>query len=172
MIKIWRRGRDSNPRNACTLNGFRDRPVRPLRHLSKKVDLSVDGGWAYVRAPGRLPTEWSRGCYHDRPMPVKGWLIFSHCRVLRTDLNLLRSLNACRYRHVTERLFGEPNACCGKDNGQSQDAAIECWAAQPLSPPSVKIPCGQSEWRVPFNIVDKTFDLRFDTRKFIDNSCR
>ena len=30
----WRRGRDSNPRNACALNGFRDRPVRPLRHLS------------------------------------------------------------------------------------------------------------------------------------------
>ncbi len=32
----WRRGRDSNPRNACALNGFRDRPVRPLRHLSAK----------------------------------------------------------------------------------------------------------------------------------------
>ena len=30
----WRRGRDSNPRNACALNGFRDRPDRPLRHLS------------------------------------------------------------------------------------------------------------------------------------------
>ncbi len=31
---IWRRGWDSNPRTACTVNGFRDRPVRPLRHLS------------------------------------------------------------------------------------------------------------------------------------------
>jgi uncharacterized protein len=30
-----RRGRDSNPRNACALNGFRDRPDRPLRHLSR-----------------------------------------------------------------------------------------------------------------------------------------
>ena len=30
----WRRGWDSNPRNACALNGFRDRPDRPLRHLS------------------------------------------------------------------------------------------------------------------------------------------
>lgn len=29
-----RRGRDSNPRYACTHNGFRDRPVQPLRHLS------------------------------------------------------------------------------------------------------------------------------------------
>ena len=27
-----RRGWDSNPRNACTFNGFQDRPVRPLRH--------------------------------------------------------------------------------------------------------------------------------------------
>ena len=30
----WRRGRDSNPRTTCAVNGFRDRPVRPLRHLS------------------------------------------------------------------------------------------------------------------------------------------
>ena len=30
----WRRDRDSNPGNCCQLNGFRDRPVRPLRHLS------------------------------------------------------------------------------------------------------------------------------------------
>ncbi len=30
----WRRGWDSNPRYACTHNGFRDRPDRPLRHLS------------------------------------------------------------------------------------------------------------------------------------------
>ena len=30
-----RRGRDLNPRDACTPNGFRDRPVRPLRHPSE-----------------------------------------------------------------------------------------------------------------------------------------
>ena len=30
----WRRGWDSNPRYACTHNGFRDRPNRPLWHLS------------------------------------------------------------------------------------------------------------------------------------------
>ncbi len=29
-----RRVRDSNPRYACAYNGFRDRPVRPLRQLS------------------------------------------------------------------------------------------------------------------------------------------
>src|SRR3954468_8241675 len=30
-----RRGRDSNPRAACATNGFRDRPVQPLRHPSE-----------------------------------------------------------------------------------------------------------------------------------------
>src|ERR1700737_137595 len=30
----WRRGWDSNPRYACTHNGFRDRPDRPLWHHS------------------------------------------------------------------------------------------------------------------------------------------
>ena len=33
----WRREGDSNPRNACALNGFRDRPVQPLRHLSTGI---------------------------------------------------------------------------------------------------------------------------------------
>ena len=32
----WRRGRDSNPRYPQRHNGFRDRPVRPLRHLSER----------------------------------------------------------------------------------------------------------------------------------------
>lgn len=31
---LWRRERDSNPWTANAVNGFRDRPVRPLRHLS------------------------------------------------------------------------------------------------------------------------------------------
>jgi hypothetical protein len=33
-VYIWRRGRDSNPRYPQGYNGFRDRPDRPLRHLS------------------------------------------------------------------------------------------------------------------------------------------
>ena len=32
--KQWRRKRDSNPRNACTLNGFQDRRIQPLCHSS------------------------------------------------------------------------------------------------------------------------------------------
>ena len=30
----WRRDRDSNPGTSKLVNGFRDRPDRPLRHLS------------------------------------------------------------------------------------------------------------------------------------------
>ena len=39
----WRRERDSNPWTANAVNGFRDRPVRPLRHLSLKTILSQRG---------------------------------------------------------------------------------------------------------------------------------
>ena len=31
---MWQRDRDSNPGYPCRYNGFRIRPVRPLRHLS------------------------------------------------------------------------------------------------------------------------------------------
>ena len=31
-LRLWRWGWDSNPRYACAYNGFRDRPVQPLRH--------------------------------------------------------------------------------------------------------------------------------------------
>ena len=34
-LAFERRGRDLNPGGACTPNGFRDRPVRPLRHPSE-----------------------------------------------------------------------------------------------------------------------------------------
>src|SRR5262245_54494334 len=36
----WRRGRDSNPRRACTLNGFQDRRNRPLCHPSAFGELA------------------------------------------------------------------------------------------------------------------------------------
>ena len=37
---LQRRGRDSNPGTSKLVNGFRDRPDRPLRHLS--VDCQCD----------------------------------------------------------------------------------------------------------------------------------
>ena len=38
---VWRRGWDSNPRTARTVNGFRDRPIRPLWHLSSFLGHSA-----------------------------------------------------------------------------------------------------------------------------------
>ncbi len=58
MVELWRRGWDSNPRTACTVNGFRDRPDRPLRHLSK-----VYGGEGGIRTLGRVtPTHAFQAC--------------------------------------------------------------------------------------------------------------
>ncbi len=37
-----RRGRDSNPRYTCVHTGFRDRPDRPLRHLSEGLHGGSD----------------------------------------------------------------------------------------------------------------------------------
>ena len=34
LQSTWRRERDSNPRNTCVLNGFQDRRIQPLCHLS------------------------------------------------------------------------------------------------------------------------------------------
>lgn len=34
LQSTWRRERDSNPRNTCVLNGFQDRRIKPLCHLS------------------------------------------------------------------------------------------------------------------------------------------
>ncbi len=43
-----RRGGDSNPRSACTDNGFQDRRIQPLCHLSEKkrgIKKAVGGGF-------------------------------------------------------------------------------------------------------------------------------
>src|SRR5262249_2427199 len=53
----WRRERDSNPRCACAHNGFRDRPIQPLSHLSAgentRSGLTFPGGSWRGAAPGR-----------------------------------------------------------------------------------------------------------------------
>ena len=39
LVRLWRRGRDSNPRDAYASNGFQDRRFQPLSHLSmKRID--------------------------------------------------------------------------------------------------------------------------------------
>ena len=39
--EIWRRGRDSNPRDPCEPSGFQDRRIRPLCHLSTIVNQQL-----------------------------------------------------------------------------------------------------------------------------------
>src|SRR5713101_5232096 len=53
----WRRGWDSNPRYACTHNGFRDRPDRPLWHLSRATLIR-----------GRFPPGNRRKLRRQRPV--------------------------------------------------------------------------------------------------------
>ena len=43
-LVYWRRDRDSNPGYGCPYNGFRIRPVRPLRHLSKSARIIAASG--------------------------------------------------------------------------------------------------------------------------------
>ena len=56
---LLRRERDSNPRYSKEYNGFRDRPIRPLWHLSlrgqtKFVSMLRCGGERGIRTPGTL----------------------------------------------------------------------------------------------------------------------
>ena len=53
----WRRGWDSNPRYAHAYNGFRDRPVRPLRHPSAGGMPSPAGFARPLSTPGRPPRQ-------------------------------------------------------------------------------------------------------------------
>src|SRR5690554_4661591 len=55
----WRRGWDSNPREARASAGFQDRCLKPLGHLS--------GMFRSPRRPGRLP---GGGVRHDGRLPV------------------------------------------------------------------------------------------------------
>ena len=51
-----RRGWDSNPRYGYPYNGFRDRPIRPLWHLSGRLDhapMAVGSGTFIVLVPWR-----------------------------------------------------------------------------------------------------------------------
>src|SRR6266699_6142844 len=54
--KGWRRERDSNPRNGFPFNGFQDRRLQPLGHLSVLSEVpepDFTGPW---RDPRTLPT--------------------------------------------------------------------------------------------------------------------
>ncbi len=91
----WRRGRDLNPGYACTYTGFRNRPVRPLRHPSAGVhdeervvfaarlrlakNSTSSPPHSSARTPPRTSARWlSRGCRSrsrtEPPAPAFGSL--------------------------------------------------------------------------------------------------
>ena len=41
ILKIWRRGWDSNPRTSCPVAGFQDQCFQPLSHLPLKTCYSI-----------------------------------------------------------------------------------------------------------------------------------
>ena len=63
FVILWRRKRDSNPRNSYPFTAFRVRPVRPLRHFSsdwstaklRRIFLP-----AKARCQKKEETEWAR----------------------------------------------------------------------------------------------------------------
>ena len=78
--RLWRRGWDSNPRYPQRHNGFRDRPVRPLRHPSDPRNLGRKGRSAKRRdisvTPPRLQagkspsgTQFFGPLYRDKTEP-------------------------------------------------------------------------------------------------------
>ena len=86
MFKKWRRGRDSNPRRPCDLNGFQGRRFQPLTHLSiKNLNLSFTSGWCPGPDSNRHGKS-SRGILSPLrlPIPPPG-----HCEV-KVYLKLLK----------------------------------------------------------------------------------
>ena len=84
-----RREWDSNPRSRKRLNGFRDRPIRPLSHLSERM-----------RVPHPPRTSTCRG--GGRPLRAQE---DSNLRPLDPQSNALSRLS---YGHTTERRGFEP----------------------------------------------------------------
>src|SRR6185312_5299420 len=72
MAREWRRGWDSNPRYACTHNGFRDRPDRPLRHPS----AGSNGAASSPVSGGRTITKGSKGRKRGLPQPFTVFWLF------------------------------------------------------------------------------------------------
>ena len=61
----WRRGWDSNPRYHCWYDGFQDRYLRPLGHLSRRL-LNCIRGWDIARL-WRAP---SCGTHHNHASTI------------------------------------------------------------------------------------------------------
>jgi hypothetical protein len=81
-----RRGWDSNPRGACTPNGFQDRPVRPLRHPAEtycdRSRVTSAGAPKSRSTSGTPPWKFSRIASAMRSttaVPFRVWTISGPC---------------------------------------------------------------------------------------------
>ena len=113
LKKISRREWDSNPRSRKQLNGFRDRPIRPLSHLSETQDGSRSAKYTDVPEPTRTSLESfvpkrirTSGLWIRNPMlyPAELW---AHATVSTGSLSGSPAL--ARPRHPYLRRGGDSN---------------------------------------------------------------
>ena len=107
----WRRGWDSNPRYARTHNGFRDRPDRPLWHLS---DLTNANG----------PAIWNRRAILPLMIEPVG-------AIIKEMAPESRMTGRCFWRAQTIRL----SAACQAASHAAFSQAYRCWPKKPRTPP-------------------------------------
>ena len=103
LKRNWRRGWDSNPRYPLGYNGFRDRPDRPLRHLSW-VPAGGEGG---IRTHGRVsPTHAFQACSLSHSDTSPGYIskknrhagALAEARILQESTKLRTGVRAARRR--------------------------------------------------------------------------
>ena len=70
-LKKKRKERDSNPRYAYAYNGFRDRPNRPLSHLSRKILIQALPVILLARLGGFEPPTFGSAGQHSNPVELQ-----------------------------------------------------------------------------------------------------
>ena len=69
--KFYRRGRDSTPGSLKRDNGFRDRPVQPLRHLSVMIFIFLIKYTLYIRQPAPAPFRKSIFIFYEYALHIR-----------------------------------------------------------------------------------------------------
>jgi hypothetical protein len=129
--KKWRRGWDSNPRTGRPVNGFRDRPIQPLWHLSEA--LLESGGEGGIRTHGRVsPTHAFQACSlsHSDTSPDTACKEPAHPTARRFCAATRRRSFAAELRSLPPGLPRSPPA-----GGSTADPGRDCPGSR-SSPPS------------------------------------
>jgi hypothetical protein len=128
-LREWRRGWDSNPRTGRPVNGFRDRPIRPLWHLSGETLVGVvgeiHGGEGGIRTHGRgYPTHAFQACSlsHSDTSPVHRFLDEPYFQRPR--------------RYLSTRLSPAPGPAGPSPASERRTAATRLPPPPPALPPS------------------------------------